>query len=187
MTHYNLTWLLEKINQGASPKYLFFWGHQPAKDGQVNASCLSQWWENSPFTVEGITYASAEHWMMAQKANLFGDQATLEKILMAKTPAEAKKLGREVQGFDLAVWEEKCFDLVTQGNVHKFGQNPDLQTFLINTKDRVLVEASPYDKIWGIGLAANDPRVEHPEQWQGFNLLGFALMAARDILSHKTA
>ena len=182
MTQYNLPWLIEKIQMGKTPKFLFFWGHQPGKDGQITASCFSQWWESSPFVVEGITYTSAEHWMMAQKALLFDDQATFDKIILAKTPAEAKKLGRAVQNFEQAKWEEKRFELVTAGNVHKFGQDPDLKTFLLNTQDRVLVEASPLDPIWGIGLAASDPKAQDPEQWEGLNLLGFALMAARDIL-----
>lgn len=185
MNHYNLNWLFEKIQSRETPKYLFFWGHQPAKAGQISTSCLSQWWESAPFTVDGITYATAEHWMMAQKASLFGDQIAYEKILVAKTPAEAKKLGRGVLNFDVEVWKEKCFEVVTKGNVHKFDQNPDLKTYLLNTGERVLVEASPYDQIWGIGLAAEDPKVEHPEQWNGLNLLGFALMVARDILCSK--
>jgi ribA/ribD-fused uncharacterized protein len=182
MTQYNLPWLLEKIQEGKTLKFLFFWGHQPSKDGQITASCFSQWWESSPFVVEGITYTSAEHWMMAQKALLFVDQATFNKIILAKTPAEAKKLGRTVQNFEQAKWEEKRFELVTAGNVHKFGQDPDLKTFLLNTQDRVLVEASPLDPIWGIGLAASDPKAQDPGQWKGLNLLGFALMAVRDIL-----
>lgn len=182
MTQYNLPWLLEKNQKGESPKFLFFWGHQPCKDGQITASCFSQWWESSPFVVDGTTYTSAEHWMMAQKALLFDDQATFDKIILAKTPAEAKKLGRAVQNFEQAKWEEKRFELVTAGNVYKFGQDPDLKTFLLNTQDRVLVEASPLDPIWGIGLAAGDPKAQNPEQWEGLNLLGFALMAARDIL-----
>lgn len=182
MTHYNLNWLLEKIQKGEPLKYLFFWGHQPAKSGQINASCLSQWWESSPFTVDGITYATAEHWMMAQKALLFGDQVAYEKILVAKTPAEAKKLGRGVLNFDVELWKEKCFEVVTQGNVYKFGQNADLKEYLLNTRDRILVEASPYDQVWGIGLAAEAPEAAHPEQWKGLNLLGFALMVTRDIL-----
>lgn len=182
MSHYNLNWLLEKIKQGETLKYLFFWGHQPAKAGQVNASCLSQWWESSPFTVEGITYATAEHWMMAQKALLFDDHVAYEKILIAKTPAEAKKLGRGVLNFDVELWKEKCFEVVTQGNVHKFGQNADLKEYLLNTGNRVLVEASPYDQVWGIGLAAEVSEAAHPEQWKGLNLLGFVLMGVRDIL-----
>ncbi|WP_373552981.1 NADAR family protein [Haliscomenobacter sp.] len=182
MTHYNLPWLLEKIQRNEPQKFLFFWGHQPSKEGEITASCFSQWWESSPFVVAGVTYTSAEHWMMAQKALLFGDQTSFDKIIVAKTPAVAKNLGRAVQNFDLALWKEKCFELVTAGNVHKFGQHPDLKTFLLNTQDRVLVEASPLDPIWGIGLAANDPKAQDPEQWKGLNLLGFALMAARDIL-----
>ena len=181
-TSYNLNWLLAQEKQGITLKYLYFWGHQPSKNGQITATCLSQWWEGHPFVVAGITYLTAEHWMMAQKAQFFGDYETSEKILVAKTPAEAKKLGRGVQNFDLGLWQEKCVDLVTQGNVHKFGQHEALKTFLLNTQNRVLVEASPFDKIWGIGLSADDPKAQHPHQWEGLNLLGWALMGARDVL-----
>lgn len=135
-------------------RYIFFWGHQPEKDGSVGKGCFSQWWL-SPFEHEHVTYASAEHWMMACKARLFRDFETLPKILSAKTPAEAKKLGREVQNFDDALWDQHKYAYVLQGNLLKFGQNPALKVFLLGTGERVLVEASPYDRVWGIGLATS--------------------------------
>ncbi|WP_055591269.1 NADAR family protein [Peterkaempfera griseoplana] len=158
-----------------------FWGHQPQRDGSVGAGCLSQWWP-SRFTVEGVEYASAEHWMMAGKARLFGDEAALGRILSARTPAEAKKLGRLVRGFDDAVWERERFRLVVAGNLAKFGQDPGLRRYLLGTGRRVLVEASPVDRVWGIGLVADDERAFDPARWCGLNLLGFALMEARGLL-----
>lgn len=179
--NYTLDWLIADYEQGNRPKYLFFWGHQPSKDGVLTASCFSQWWP-SPFVVDGVRHNTAEHWMMAQKALLFHDTAVFEEVIAAKTPGEAKKLGRQVQHFDEALWLEKRFEIVVAGCLHKFGQHPDLRTFLLNTHDRVLVEASPVDTIWGIGLAADNARAENPQQWNGLNLLGFALMEARDTL-----
>lgn len=162
-------------------KYLFFWGHQPSKDGTITKTCFSQWWE-STFTVDGIIYKTAEHWMMAKKAVLFNDNEILEKIIHSKTPAEAKKLGREVKNYNDALWLANRFEIVKEGNYHKFSQNPDLKTFLINTKDRILVEASPVDAIWGIGMASDHKDSLNPEKWRGLNLLGFALMEVRDEL-----
>lgn len=178
---YNIPWLQANIKEGKRMKYLFFWGHQPEKTGVITASCFSQWWK-ADFEEDGIVYHTAEHWMMAQKAKLFNDSDALNKIISSKTPGEAKSWGREVRNFDNAVWEEKRIGIVVDGNIHKFSQSAELKNFLINTQDRVLVEASPVDNIWGIGLASNDERVQNPEQWKGLNLLGFALMEVRDIL-----
>lgn len=178
---YNLGWLLSREEKKENVKYLFFWGHTPSKDGSVSKSCFSQWWQ-SAFEVDHVRYATAEHWMMAQKAVLFSDREMLEKILVAKSPAEAKKLGRKVRNFDPKVWGENCFDIVCEGNYHKFSQHPDLKAFLLDTKDRVLVEASPMDRIWGIGMAQSHEHAENPRLWKGSNLLGFALMEVRDRL-----
>jgi len=178
---YSTPWLLDQLAQGARVKYLFFWGHQPSKDGSITKSCLSQWWV-ADFKVDNFTYRSTEHWMMAEKARLFDDEATLARILAAKSPAEAKKLGREIGGFMPEVWEAHKYEIVKTGNLHKFSQNQELRRFLLSTNDRVLVEASPVDTIWGIGLAADSPDAENPARWQGPNLLGFALMEVRDQL-----
>ena len=120
--------------------------------------------------------------MMAKKAELFKDDIVLEKILQAKSPAEAKKFGREVKNYNETIWLAARFEIVKQGNYHKFSQNSELKTFLLNTKDRVLVEASPVDAIWGIGMASDHKNALNPAKWQGLNLLGFALMEVRDEL-----
>jgi len=174
------------VAAGARPKWLMFWGHRPQPDGSVGRGALSQWWPCS-FTVDGVRYASAEHWMMAGKARLFGDGASLAAILAARTPAEAKKFGRLVRPFDEARWADACFELVVEGNVAKFGQDPALRAYVLGTGSRVLVEASPRDRVWGIGLAASDDRAADPSRWRGRNLLGFALMEARARLAPGTA
>ncbi|MGW4378624.1 NADAR family protein [Kitasatospora sp. NPDC004531] len=170
--------LVAAIASGGNPKYLHFWGHRPQRDGRIGAGSLSQWWP-SPFNVDGVEYATAEHWMMAGKARLFGDEESVPRILRARTPAEAKNLGRLVIGFDQDTWVAHRFDLVVAGSVAKFGQDEQLRDYLLRTGTRVLVEASPLDRIWGIGLAADDEKANTPSRWRGLNLLGFALMEAR--------
>lgn len=162
-------------------KFLFFWGHQPNKDGSISKTCFSQWWLSS-FEVDKVIYKTAEHWMMAKKAELFKDNEVLAKIIKANSPAEAKKLGREVRNYDDKLWLANRYEIVKQGNYYKFSQNPDLKKFLINTNERVLVEASPVDPIWGIGMASDHKDIINPEKWKGLNLLGFALMEVRDEL-----
>jgi ribA/ribD-fused uncharacterized protein len=166
------------VAAGARPTYLCFWGHRPRRDGSPGPGCLSQWWP-SPFTVDGTTYRTAEHWMMAGKARLFGDAESAAEILGARHPAEAKALGRRVRGFDEELWRRHRFALVVDGSVAKFGQDTVLREYLLGTGARVLVEASPVDGVWGAGLASDDPRATDPAHWPGLNLLGFALMEAR--------
>ncbi|MFJ3580682.1 NADAR family protein [Streptomyces sp. NPDC090127] len=173
--------LTQQVRRGDRVKFLPFWGHRPRPDGTLSASCLSQWWE-SPFEVGGVRYATAEHWMMAAKARIFGDPEAEGAALASRTPAEAKKAGRLVRGFDQGVWERERFGIVVEGSVHKFASDEALRAFLLGTGGRVLVEASPLDRVWGIGLAADDPRATDPARWRGLNLLGFALMEARERL-----
>ncbi len=173
--------LVREVRAGRTIRYLCFWGHRPRRDGQVGASCLSQWWP-APFTVDGVTYATAEHWMMAGKARLFGDAEAERQVLAAGHPAEAKKAGRLVRGFDEETWARERYGIVIEGSVHKFAAHPELREFLLNTGEKVLVEASPVDRVWGIGLAADDEAATDPERWKGPNLLGFALMEARERL-----
>jgi hypothetical protein len=170
--------LCKCVARGARPKFVFFWSHRAPRQGGVAASCLSQWYP-APFTLAGDRYPTAEHFMMAEKARIFGDEKAAGRILAAKAPGHAKRLGREVRGFDEAVWVERRFEVAVTGNLAKFGGNPALCEFLLGTSRRVLVEASPTDRIWGIGLEANDPAAANPSRWRGENLLGFALMEAR--------
>ncbi|MCB0033365.1 MAG: NADAR family protein [Anaerolineales bacterium] len=179
----NLDTLQTAVQAGQSFKYLFFWGHTPKQETVTDKSCFSQWFP-SPFEVDGVVYPTAEHFMMAGKARLFHDKEILPKILNASHPNEAKKLGRLVANFDGPTWEQHRFEIVVKGNLAKFAQNEPLRKFLLNTGDRILVEASPYDRIWGIGLAADDVKAQDPLQWRGLNLLGFALMAVRSNLAN---
>ena len=175
--------LVNYVNNGNRVKYIFFWGHEKPKSG-VSKTCFSQWYE-SEFVVDGVVYQTAEHFMMAEKARLFNDKDSEQGILSASTPGEAKMIGRRVSGFDERKWVENRFQIVVEANFEKFGQNPELKEYLLNTGDRILVEASPVDSIWGIGLAADNSAAENPNNWKGLNLLGFALMEARQLLAEK--
>ena len=118
--------------------------------------------------------------MMAEKARLFGDEASRIAVLDAKTPAIAKELGRGVSGFDDAVWLEHRVAIVRAGNLAKFSQNAGAKQALLATEGQVLVEAAPRDNVWGIGLGRENVLAQDPRTWRGLNLLGFALMWVRD-------
>lgn len=176
--------LIARIASGERCKFLPFWGHTEKRPGTVDAACLSQWYP-APFEADGLSFATAEHFMMYGKAKLFGDDAIAARVLADPRPAVAKKLGREVRGFTDPTWEAARFSLIVRGNVHKFGQHTPLREFLLRTGTKILVEASPMDRIWGIGLAVTSPAVEDPQKWRGLNLLGFALMEARAELAAR--
>ena len=181
---YNNKLITERYNNNESLKFLFFWGHQPNKDGSIGKSCFSQWWEAS-FEIDGITYPTAEHYMMAGKARVFNDHEVLQEILQISHPHDAKKLGRKVKNFTPDIWDQHKFDIVVKANYAKFSQNPELKTFLLNTNDRIIVEASPRDRIWGIGMGQSNEKALNPNLWRGHNLLGYALMEVRDKLKKE--
>lgn len=174
--------LLERERDGRLPDLLLFWGHTPARGQELGPWVFSQWWP-APFTVDGTTYATAEHWMMAGKARLFGDEAALARVLADPSPRAAKAHGRAVEGFDADRWEAAAYDVVVEGNLHKFSADPALRDHLLSTAPAVLVEASPSDAVWGTGLAAEDGRSRAPSAWPGRNLLGFALVEVRERLT----
>ncbi len=159
--------------------FVFFWHEYP--HDPVQKSCLSQWYACN-FCVSGIEYFTTEQYMMASKALLFKDLNIYQQIFQAKTPQEFKNLGKLVKNYDDTVWNLHKDRIVVEGNYAKFSQNPALKNFLLSTGNKILAEASPYDKIWGIGLEESDDRVLDPAQWQGENHLGFALMKVRDML-----
>jgi ribA/ribD-fused uncharacterized protein len=145
----------------------------------MGAFCFSQWYP-SQFTVDNITYLTAEHWMMAEKARLFGDFEIANKIINTEKPALVKDFGRQIRNFNEQKWVDNRYKIVVKGNYHKFIQNQELKEFLLSTKSKLIVEASPVDNVWCIGLAKDAPGIEDPRNWKGSNLLGFALMDVRD-------
>jgi len=174
---------IESIQQTEQKEFLFFWGHQPSKDGSIIKTCMSQWWP-ADFEEDGIVYKTAEHYMMAGKARLFNDQEIAEKIIAKTSPKDVKDLGRQIRNFDAALWDKHKYTIVEQGNYLKFSQNNNLKQFLLQTGSKVLVEASPVDPIWGIGLAEDHADAKDPLKWKGENLLGFALMEVRDKINN---
>jgi ribA/ribD-fused uncharacterized protein len=151
-------------------RFTFFW-----------SGPFSQW-HKSPFTLDGQTYNTAEQYMMAEKARLFGDEETREKILATTNARKQKALGREVRGFDTVRWQEAAREIVYRGNRAKFAANEELLAVLFATEGTTLVEASPDDRIWGIGFAEDHPDAQDRSKWQGFNWLGETLTRVREDL-----
>ncbi len=161
--------------------FLFFWDDMPSITSTPGSSCLSQWYP-AVFTENGITYNSAEQYMMAHKALLFHDDQAYHRIIQSDHPSEAASLGRMVKNFDEQIWKNERFKIVTTGSILKFGQNSELNCYLQQTAPKTIVLANPWDKIWGIGLDEYSPDAGIPTNWKGLNLLGFALMNAREAL-----
>ena len=119
---------------------------------------------------------------MHQKALLFGDETTAQKILDAEDQLKIKQLGREVSPFDKDIWDTNKVDIVYRGLLEKFRQNPELKKQLLATGNALLVEAAPRDVIWGIGYGKKNPKSRNPDTWRGKNLLGYTLMNVRDTI-----
>ncbi|MCL2423828.1 MAG: NADAR family protein [Micrococcales bacterium] len=172
---YTRAQLVERVAAGDQLSYVMFW-----KPGPSGTPAELGQWQPSPFTVAGIAYSCAEQYMMAEKARVFDDAEMEQQILGTDDPATMKRLGKKVRGFDGGVWNKVKYSIVLNGSYAKFSQDPGRRAYLLGTGDAVLVEASPMDTIWGIGLGSNNPRAADPAGWRGQNLLGFALMEARD-------
>jgi len=149
--------------------YVFFW-----------SGPFSQWHPSMFYDLdEGLQYNTAEQYMMYNKAKFFGDKNAMKKVMELDDPSDQKQVGKEVTPFDPEKWSAVCQDIVKQGNRLKFGQNQDLMEALEATAGKTLVEASPYDRIWGIGLGVDDDRVLDPSKWRGQNLLGKVITELR--------
>lgn len=153
-------------------RYTFFYGH---KDPFSN-------WYPARFSIDDKVFKCNEQFLMFKKARLFGDEDTARKILAARSPKECKALGRAVRGFEESVWEANRYAIMKEGLTAKFSQNPKLQKDLLDTGGTELVEASPYDRIWGVGRSMDDPDIKDPRKWRGRNLMGRALTEVRDAL-----
>ena len=151
-------------------QYTFFW---------QNRSPFSNWYP-SVFEHSGITFTRGEQYMMYRKAITFGDTSTARIILATDNPMEHKDLGRQVSNYDDAVWAAIRFDIMVEGLYAKFDQNPKLKAALLTTVGTELVEASPYDLIWGIGFKEDHPSAQNKSEWRGQNLLGKVLDKVRD-------
>jgi ribA/ribD-fused uncharacterized protein len=150
--------------------FAFFWGQWPSN------------WEPAYFELNGSHYSCVEQHMMAEKARLFKDKATLDSIMKTHDPDEQKRLGRSVKGYDEATWARVRYNIVLQGTLEKYRQNHDLRSELLGTDDLVFVEASPYDNVWGIVMRSDDAGATDPTKWKGQNLLGQCISQARAII-----
>jgi len=149
----------------------FFWG-----------GVFSQWAKYN-FTDEyGVTYNCAEQYMMAQKAEIFNDTEMYNKIMASSDPREQKAFGRKIKGFNDEEWDKYKIKIVHDGTYLKFSQHPELKKYLLSTGNKIIVEASPYDRVWGIGLSETDPKRFDPKLWRGQNLLGFIITQVREQL-----
>ncbi|MEI0542281.1 NADAR family protein [Brachyspira pilosicoli] len=175
---YSLEKLRKDFNSGKKIDFLFFYGHTNDKK-EVTKSSLSQWYIKD-FKENDLLFNCMEKYMMYNKALLFDDKDIANEILNNNQPKAIKELGRKVKNFNDELWDKMKYKIVFTGNYYKFSQNTDLRNFLLSTKNKVLVEASPYDKVWGIKMKYDDENIENPFCWKGKNLLGFALMEARD-------
>jgi len=144
---------------------------------------FSQWYSHD-MIIDGVPYNCCEQYMMAEKARLFGDEAALKKIMALKDPKDQKACGRTVKNFDKVKWDAACKTIVYRANMAKFS-DPELNEYLMSFGDDEIVEASPYDTIWGIGLGENDPRALDKSKWRGSNWLGEVIMQVRNDLRGK--
>ena len=178
---YDVEMVCDSFEKKENLKFLYFWG-QRRSEGEITKACLSQWY-NSDFIVDGIVYNCVEQFMMAEKARLFGEEQILAEILETSEQFRIKYLGKQIKNFDEEIWEKERYNIVVRGNIAKFSQNEEIKKFLLNTGYKVIVQASPYDYIWGIGLLEDEIiKTNDPTKWKGKNLLGFALMEVRDKL-----
>lgn len=138
-------------------------------------------WTKALFSIDGVGYVCAEQFMMAEKARLFQDFKIERQIMSTDDPRRHQQLGKQVAGFDKQVWERERYGIVLKGNLAKFSNNKDIRDALLQTGERRLVEASPIDRIWGIGLSASNPLAYDPQNWLGLNLLGMVL---EDVRTH---
>jgi ribA/ribD-fused uncharacterized protein len=152
-------------------EYVYFWS---IKDKDF--SCFSQWYPTE-FEEDGILFNCSEQYMMAHKALLFSDITIYDKIMKTSSPKQMKSLGRKIKNFDHKIWEKERYSIVLNGNMLKFGSNTDILDILQSTGDSIIAEASPYDKIWGIGMKKRKGLVR--KDWNGLNLLGYVLMEVR--------
>ena len=155
------------MNEIITRDYVLFWG-----------GIYSQWYIEE-IKIENVTYNCCEQYMMAMKAKFFKDKESLDLIMSLDNPKEQKQAGRNVKNFDADMWSKVCFSVVFSGNYAKFHQNEDLKLAMMSTGDRIFVEASSVDHIWGIGLDQHTLEAQIPSLWRGNNLLGFALTTVK--------
>lgn len=163
---------MEKEN--IKEQFTFFW------DGPFSQ------WHPSKFIIDGVEFCTCEQYMMLKKALMFGDFESAKKVMATSNPKDQKQIGREIKSFNDKIWVKYCKKIVYDANMAKFIQNPDLLKKLMDTGESILVEASPYDKRWGIGLGAENPFAQDRSTWQGLNWLGIIITFVRDDIKRSS-
>lgn len=159
--------------------YVFFW------DGP-----FSNWYpaifhmDTGNAQYDAVRFSSSEQAMMFFKAHAFDDVESAAAILATQSPREQKAIGRAVKNFDSKIWDSVCIDVVTRILVCKFRASPYLKDVLLNTKNKHIVEASPFDTVWGIGMGVKNPDILDVSAWKGKNYLGICLMHTRAIIKN---
>ena len=159
---------------------ILFYGHNPG----TPYACFSNWFP-AAFDIDGYHYWCSEQYMMHQKALLFGDQTIAEEIMRSNDQKEIKALGRKVTPFDAETWNAQSTQIMFEGLLAKFSQNPEMKEELLSTDNAIIAEAAPRDLIWGIGLGKNNPKAQDPVNWRGKNKLGYVLMDVREALRNN--
>ncbi|MFN7117076.1 MAG: NADAR family protein [Saprospiraceae bacterium] len=173
---YDISWLQKAIKKGEEFEYFYFW--EFASFEKTGKHCFSIW-HKSPFTIDNLTYPTMQHYMMAHKALIFQDYDRFEKIMVAPTPREAQLLGDEIADIDFEHWAREQYDIAKEGNIHKFNQYPSFAAELLQTGNKILVEASLTDAIWVKQDDSDDVELGY-YNWISINLHGFVLMSVRE-------
>ncbi|NBO22655.1 NADAR family protein [bacterium] len=154
--------------------FVFFWRGK-----------FSQWVKH-PLLIDGVEYCCCEQYMMYQKALIFNDLESAEKIMSTSSPRQHQLLGREIKNFEQSVWDSHKFAVVYKGNYYKYKQNEELKNLLFSFPDNsIFVEASPIDKVWGVGRSVEETECSDPSKWLGINLLGNVLTSVRSVLKNE--
>ena len=162
---------MKKIEDRVTDTHVYFWGDPTLSN-----------WGPAKFAHKGLKFYNSEQAFMYEKATYFDDTEIANEILKTSNPNTAKNLGRKVKNFNGHKWDVVCYDFMVDVCYAKFRQNENCREVLLSTGRKTLVEGSPYDKIWGVGLHWASEEILDEANWQGKNLLGKALMEVREML-----
>lgn len=165
---------MKLIEDKVTDTHVYFWGDPTLSN-----------WGPAEFEYKGYQFYNSEQAFMWEKADFFGDQEIANLILQTRNPREAKDLGRKVKGYNDGEWSKVRYKKMLEVCLAKFSQNNELKQTLLSTGDKIIVEGSPYDRIWGVGWHWTDPEILYEVNWRGKNLLGKVLMEVRNTLKKE--
>lgn len=150
---------------------------------RVFSSCFQETFKDG----DSVEFVSPLQYLQYHKARLFGDVGSEREIMQLKHPADLRRVGRQVKPFDDTLWDSHKERIALEANLMRFRQNEQSRMILLNTLDKTLIEANPYNYTWACGLSPYDADVLNPDKWTGLNLWGQSLMRAREILKAEFA